>query len=112
MKKLILIWLLGLFTVVPLAIYHLLFNAEAGRLALSFCVVLWVFGYWVCAIPLYKLYQVRKAYQRIRSREDLLAFIDSGNTKDLAVSTISSDSGIPEFIVSRVYDQLARRANR
>lgn len=109
MRKFIAIWAAGLFTVVPVATYYLLFKAETGQLALFLFIGFWVFGFWACFVPLYKLYRVRKMYKAVASRDDLRKFIENSETRDVAVDTLAKDSGIPSFIVEKAYDALSVR---
>ncbi len=107
MRKFITIWAVGLFTLVPAAIYYLLFKAESSQLPLILFVGFWIFGFWTFFVPLYKALRVRKLFKAIQSRDDLRKLVETSDTKDVAVSMIVKELGVPEFIAEKAYDALA-----
>lgn len=112
MKKLVLIWILGMVTLVPATIYHMIFVAESlSFLAFGF-VFFWVFGYWSVFVPMFKLYRVRKLYKKVSTREDFLEFVKNGESKEVVVTSLSNDSGIPEFILERIYDKFIQHVDK
>lgn len=104
MRKFIAIWVVGLVTVVPAAIYYLLFKAETSQLPLVLFIGFWVFGFWAFFIPIYKFLRVRKMYRAISSKEDLQAFVANGETREVAIDTIIRESGMPKFLAEKAYD--------
>jgi len=112
MKKLVLVWILGMVTLVPATIYHMLFIAESLSFWAFGFVFFWVFGYWSCFVPLYKLYRVRKLYKTVSTREDFLEFVKNGESREVAVTSLSDNSGIPEFIMERIYDKFIQHIDK
>ncbi len=107
MKKYIFIWVAGLFTFVPVATYHLLFKAQSYQAPLLVLVLFWVFGFWTCFVPLYKMYRVREMYKTVSSQDDLAAFIKNSETKDVAINAIADHTGLPKAAAEKLYNATA-----
>ena len=56
-----------------------------------------------------KARRVFQAIQQARSREELLATIRSPESREVAIDLIASESHVPRFIATRVYNLLLRR---
>lgn len=104
MKKFVLIWIVGLFTFVPVATYHLLFKAETYQLPLFLLVATWTFGFWPCFVPMYKTYRVKKLYDDVTSQDDLTAFIKNSETKELAIDAIAKHTDLPTMAAEKLYN--------
>jgi len=106
------IWLLGLFTVVPYSVYYLFFEASRGQYAFLIAFALfWVFGYWTIVAPILSLLRVRKTLKTIgnfNSKEKMEELIKSEEAKEAAIEMISSDNRIPQFLARRVLDILIK----
>ena len=108
------LWVLGLFTAVPYATYHLLYDAPREQYALLITFVLfWIFGYWGVVGPLLAIVKVRRVFRAIegtKSKEDLLKALQSAEMRDAAIDLIATDNHIPRFLARRVYALLATAA--
>lgn len=111
--KALLVWIAGLFTVVPGAVYWLFFHATRDQYA--FLIVFpffWVFGYWGVVGPLLSAVQVRRimrALENARSKDDVLAVLRDPDAKEAAIEAIASDNGIPRFVAAFLYRTIAKR---
>ena len=114
------LWVLGLFTAVPYAAYHLLYYAPRAQYALLITFILfWIFGYWGVLGPLLAIVKVRRVFRAIegaKSKDDLMKALQSAATRDVAIDLIATDNRIPRFLARRVYGLLTtaaeQRANR
>ena len=109
----IIIWLLGLFTIVPYQIYYLFF--EATREQYAFYIVFplfWIFGFWGVVGPILsaiKLRQFFKALEMVESEDDLKRLINEPDSREAAIELIASENHIPKFIARRLYENCAKR---
>jgi hypothetical protein len=107
------IWVLGLVTLVPLAIYHLLFEASRDQYALLIVFVLfWIFGYWgLVGVILtgLKLRSVSRAVRMARSPEELRKAVASPEARDVAIDLIAKDNHVPRFVAAFVLDLLVKQ---
>lgn len=107
------VWVIGLTTLVPWAVWHLLFHATRDQYALFVVLPLfWVFGYWGVVGPLIgalKVRQVFRAIEMARSRDELLATLRSEDAREVAIDLIASENHIPRFLAARVYKLLVER---
>ncbi|MCH9672709.1 MAG: hypothetical protein K0U93_14825 [Gammaproteobacteria bacterium] len=107
MIKLFAIWVCGLLTAVPAAIYHLLFHAERSEYAaLIVFVGFWVFGFWGLvgsATAIIKTRRVYRALEHVRSPEQLKEFVHHDDTEAVAIEAMRTNAGIPQFIAKRLY---------
>lgn len=108
-----LLWIVGLFTLVPYATWYLLFEASRDQYALLITLVLfWLFGYWGVAGPIIAAVRVRKffrALESIGSKQELQALMRRGDSEDAIVDLIATDNGLPRFVARRMYHYLRRR---
>ena len=104
------IWVVGLFSAVPYAAYHLWFYAPREQYALLITFILfWIFGYWGVVGPLLAIVKVRRVFRAIegaRSKDDLMKALQSTETRDVAIDLIAADNHIPRFLARRVYGLL------
>jgi len=103
MKRILLIWIIGLFTVVPFAAYHLLFKAESHQIPLIMFIGFWVFGYAGLVVPLYKAYSLKKIINKVGAGKDLLTVVKDDETRDFAVQSIADRTGIPTHLAEKLY---------
>src|SRR5690606_9330777 len=62
----VLLWIVGLLTIVPYGIYHLIFHVEREHLAFNITLVLfWIFGYWGVVGPILAAIKVRAAFRAL-----------------------------------------------
>lgn len=105
-------WVLGLVTLVPYATYYLFFHAEREQYALLIVGILfWIFGYWGVVGPLLAAIRVRRVFRALeqaRSRDELVATLQSDEAREAAIDFIASENGIPRFLAVRVYRLLVR----
>ena len=107
------IWMTGLLTLVPYAIYRLLMHAPREQYALLITFILfWIFGYWGVVGPLLAAVKTRRmfrAMEQARSRDELIAAVRSPETRHAVIDLIASENHIPRFIATRVYNLFAAR---
>lgn len=113
LAKAIFLWVAGLLTIVPYGAYYLLFQAQREEYAFLIVLLLfWIFGYWSVAGPLLAVVKVRKVFraiERARSKDDLLAALQSAETRDVAIGLIAADNHIPRFMAAYVYQLLVKK---
>ncbi len=106
------VWLIGLVTAVPLAAWHLLFEAPREQYALLIVFIIgWPFLYWPTVGPILMLLKLRSVYrglQQVRSADDLRRKLAEGETEDVIVDLIARENRIPKFLARRVYRYLLR----
>jgi hypothetical protein len=111
--KATILWVLGLLTLVPWAVWYLFFQATRDQYALFIVLPLfWVFGYWGVVGPLIGAIKVRQVFRAIEmagSRDELLATLRSDDAREVAIDLIASENHIPRFLAARVYKLLADR---
>lgn len=111
--KAVVIWIVGLVTLVPYVTWFVLFRANPDQYAILITLVLfWVFGFWGVAGPLIALVKVRtvfRALERVRTKEELLATLRSADARDVAIDLIATENHIPRFLAVRVYNLLLSR---
>lgn len=111
--KAVILWVLGLLTLVPYGIYYLLFEAAKDQYALLIVGILfWVFGYWGVVGPLLTLAKVRtvlRALEASRSKAKLLNVLKNPDARDIAIDLIATENHIPRFVAARVCDLVVRR---
>lgn len=108
-----LLWIVGLFTLVPYAIWYLFFEASRDQYALLITLPLfWVFGYWGVAGPIIAAVRIRsffRALETIGSKAELEALMRRGDSEEAIVDIIAADNGLPRFIARRLYRHMHRR---
>jgi len=108
-----LLWVLGLLTIVPYGIYHLLFTAQRDEYAFLITIVLfWSFGFWGVVGPLisaWKVRQVMRALELASSRDELKRVLQSADTEEVAIDLIASENRIPKFLARRIYALALKR---
>jgi hypothetical protein len=101
------VWVIGLVTAVPLAAYHLLFQAPRDQYALLIAFIIgWVFLYWSVVGPVLMLLKLRRVYrgfQQVRSADELRRRLSDGETEDVIVDWIARENRIPKFLARRAY---------
>jgi hypothetical protein len=111
--KAVVVWVVGLVTVVPYGTYYLLYEARRDEYALVVTLVLfWIFGFWGVvgpALAAIKIRRVLQAIERARSKDDLLTTLRSPEARDVAIDLIASENHIPRFLAVRVYTLLLGR---
>jgi hypothetical protein len=112
-RNALLIWLLGLVTLVPLGTWYLFMRADRGQYALLIVGLLfWVFGYWAVAGPLLAALRVRAVLRMVLKARDPAAWreaVGSPAAREAAADLIARENRIPRFLAVRVVDLLAAR---
>lgn len=107
-----LLWVAGLFTLVPYSIYRLLFQASRDEYAFLIVFPLfWVFGYWGVAGPLiaaWRVHTLMQALEAARGSDEIRAAFERHDGEEVVVDLIASDYGLPKFLARRVYKRVAR----
>ena len=111
--KAVIVWIVGLLTIVPFGAYYLLFEAQRDQYALLITSVLfWIFGYWGVVGPILAAVRVRKVFRAIelaRASGKLKEALRSEETAEVAIDLIASENKIPRFLARRVYRLLVNR---
>lgn len=112
----VLVWVVGLFTIVPYGTYYLLFEAQREQYAALITLVLfWIFGFWGVVGPLLAAVKVRRVFRAIElasSREELAAVLRSDAAQEVAIDLIATENHIPRFLAARVYRLLVTRLSQ
>jgi len=107
------LWAIGLLTVVPYGIYHLLFTAQRDEYAFLITMVLfWIFGFWGVVGPLitaWKVRQVMRALELASSPEELRRILLSGESEEAAIELLAAENRIPKFLARKVYRYAHKR---
>ena len=113
-KRITIIWILGLITIVPYGTYHLLFNASRDEYAFLITFILfWIFGFWGVVGPIISAIKVRsffKTLENIDSKEKLLEMINRQESQESIIKLIASENKLPKFIAKRIYKKLVDKA--
>lgn len=109
----IIIWVVGLVSVVPYCFYYLFF--EAAREQYAFFLVFplfWIFGYWGVVAPILSAIKIRqffKALEMVESENDLKRLMQDPDSKETTIELIASENHVPKFIARRLYNHMAKR---
>jgi len=107
------LWVLGLITIVPYAIYHLLYYAQREEYALLITLVLfWIFGFWGVVDPILTVVKVRRVFRALetaQSKEKLEEILNSKESQDAAVDLIASENHISKFLAKKLFFAAIRK---
>ncbi len=107
LRRAVILWIVGMLTLVPYGAYYLLFEATRDQYALLITGVLfWIFGYWGVVGPLLGALKVRAVFrvlERAGEQGNLHAALRSPGTREVAIDLIASENHIPRFLAARVY---------
>ncbi len=105
--RIAILWVLGLVTIVPYAIYHLLFYAQRDEYALLIALVLfWIFGFWGVVGPILSVIKIRRVFKAIetaQSKEKLTEILSSKEAQEVAIDLIASENRIPRFLAKKLF---------
>jgi len=108
----VIVWVIGLVTAVPLAVYYLLFHAPREQYVLLIpFIVGWVFFYWPIIGPILSLLKLRAVYRglrQIRSVNDLRRRLLEGEGESVLIDWIAQEYHIPKFLARRAYRRVLR----
>ncbi len=106
----VILWIVGLATLVPYGTYYLLYEAPREHYALLITSILfWIFGYWGAVGPIVMMLKVRSVFRAIRaarSQGELATALQSPDARDVAIDFIATENRIPRFVAARVYKLL------
>jgi hypothetical protein len=112
-KRITLLWVTGLFTIVPYSIYYLLFHAQRDDYALLITLVLfWIFGFWGLVGPLIAACRVHRLFKAIElagSTEQLREVLLSAESREAAIDLIARENRIPRFLARKLFDRALAR---
>ena len=110
MLRAVLVWVVGLVTIVPYGTYYLLTEARRDQYALLITGVLfWIFGYWGVVGPLLAAMRVRRVFRALEAahaRGQLDEALRGAETREVAIDLIATENGIPRFLAARVLRRL------
>ena len=111
--RITILWVLGLFTIVPYSIYHLLYYAQRNEYALLITLVLfWTFGFWGVVGPILTVIKVRRVFRALetaQSKEKLEEILKSTEAQETAIDLIASENRIPRFLAKKIYFAVIRK---
>ena len=111
--KAAILWVLGLLTIVPYSIYHLLYYAQRDEYALLIALVLfWIFGFWGVVGPILTVIKVRRVFRALemaQSKEKMEEILKSAEAQDVAIDLIASENHIPRFLAKKIYFAAMRK---
>ncbi len=111
--RITILWVLGLLTIVPYSIYHLLYYAQRDEYALLIALVLfWIFGFWGVVGPIISVIKIRRVFRAIemaQSKEKLKEILSSKEAQEAAIDLIASDNHIPKFLAKKLYFAVIRK---
>ena len=107
------LWVLGLLTIVPYSIYHLLYYAPRDEYALLITLVLfWIFGFWGVVGPILSAIKIRRVFRALemaQSKEKLKEILSSKEAQDAAVDLIASENRVPKFLAKKLFFAAIRK---
>ncbi|HEX5000242.1 MAG TPA: hypothetical protein VFY29_18620 [Terriglobia bacterium] len=107
------IWVAGLFTIVPGAAYYLLFYAEREQYVwLVGLILVWVFGFWTIVGPVLAGIRAQRVLTRLEqanSRSEIIETLETREAQDAIIDLIASDTHLPRFFVRFVCLRLRPR---
>jgi len=113
LARAILIWVIGLLTIVPYGTYYLFFEAPRDQYAILITLVLfWIFGYWGVVAPMLAALKARavfRALEQAQSEGRLREALRAHETREVVVGLIASENHIPRFLAALVYRLLMKR---
>lgn len=111
--KAVIVWIVGLVTLVPFNTYYLFFHAERDQYAILITSVLfWIFGYWGVVGPLLAAIRVRRVFRTLEQAQasgKLKEALQSEEAAEVAIDFIAIENKIPRFLARRVYHLLLKR---
>ncbi len=114
-KRIAILWVLVLVTLVPYSTYYLLFEAHRDEYALHITFILfWIFGFWGVVGPVMSAIKIRrvfKALETVQSKQQFLDIINKKESEDAAIELIAAENKIPRFIASKIYSRLLKQLN-
>jgi len=103
LPRVFVLWVIGLVTIVPFAIYRLLFTAGRDEYAFLLCVSLfWVFGFWSVVGPLIAAVRIRgvfKTLETMQTRDEFKNALNTQEAREVLVDLIATESHLPRFLV-------------
>ena len=110
-KRITIIWIFGLFTIVPYGTYYLLFKASRDEYAFLITIILfWIFGFWGVVGPILSAIKIRQIFKRleqVKSKEELKEIINKKESQEAAIDLIASENKIPKFLAKRIYTAIS-----
>jgi hypothetical protein len=102
--KAVIVWIAGLMTFVPYAVYYLLFQAPRDQYAVLIASILfWIFGFWGVVSPVLMTLKIRHLLKTMES---------AGSGERLAaIDLIATEHRLPRFVAAWIYTHALRRAN-
>ncbi len=114
-KRITILWVLVLVTLVPYSAYYLLFEAQRDEYALLITFILfWIFGFWGVAGPLISAIKIRRVFkmlETVQTKQQFLDIINKKESEEAAIEFIATENKIPKFIASKVYSRLVKQLN-
>lgn len=111
--KAVVVWIVGLLTLVPFGTYYLFYEASRDQYAFLITGVLfWIFGYWGVVGPLLAAIRVRRFFRSVElahANGKLEEVLRSEEAAEIAIDFIATENRIPRFLARRVYRLLLKR---
>ncbi|WP_404400601.1 hypothetical protein [Pelagibacterium halotolerans] len=112
MKRAFLIWVVGLFTLVPYALWYLLFEAERSHYPFLITFIFaWVTGYYSVVLPMIAAWRVRKFFRFIQSAssaDEIRKKFATPENREAFIVSIARENGVPLFLARRIFARIER----
>ena len=111
--RVMLLWVIGLLTIVPYSVYHLLFYAQRDEYAFLICMPLfWVFGFWGVVGPLITVWKIRsfmKAFEQAEQMQDVKDAYQKHLGDDVVIGIIARETRMPKFVARIIFRKVRAR---
>lgn len=113
MFRVVLLWIVGMVTIVPYSVYRLFTDATRDEYAFLIVMPLfWIFGYWGVVTPLmmaYKIHKLMRALDLAKSDDERKKLLLSPESKEMAIELIAEENHIPKFAARWIVNKIAAR---
>lgn len=113
LSAVVIVWVLGLFTVVPLCVWLLLTQGDRDNAALLIVLPLfWLFGYFPTIMPIVTVLRIRRWMRLLDDPQrllDALRELPDGAGEAECIRLIARENRVPQFVVRWLYRRVAPR---
>jgi len=114
--RILVLWVLGIFLIVPYSVHRLVTDARPGEYALLIVVPLfWIFGFWGVVGPLLaaaRMQRLARALEGATGSEEVIEAFRNNEGEEVIVDLIASDTRLPRFLSRFMYRRLMARLAR
>ena len=113
MLRITLLWIAGLVTIVPYAVYQLLFHAQREDYALLIILPLfWIFGFWGVVGPVlaaWRVHTLMRALEAAQGAGQIREAFERNEGKETVVDMLAVENRVPRFVARWAVDAFLRR---